>query len=93
MSSTTTKQKLDALLFRDKHGLTATIDYASVSRATLQAWRQAHAQRGVAGLADRSKAPHTRRRNWSVQMIKHIRQLRTTHPNLGCEKVRVMLQP
>ena len=36
--STTTKQKLDVLLFGDKHGLTATIDHASVSRATLYAW-------------------------------------------------------
>ncbi len=63
--STSAQQKRHALVFWENHGLKATMDYANVSRSTLYAWRKTARERGVAGLADRSKAPrHRRCRQW-----------------------------
>ena len=55
--STSAQQKRHALVFWENHGLKATIDHANVSRSTLYAWRKTARERGVAGLADCSKAP------------------------------------
>ncbi len=39
------RQKHEALIFREKHGLNATLDYAGVSHSILYAWRARAARR------------------------------------------------
>jgi transposase InsO family protein len=86
----TAEDRLRVLQFWERHGLDATREAFRVSRRTLFAWR---AQLRTAGgqlhhLAPRSTRPHhLRRRQWPIAVIKHIRQLRLAHGNLGKEKL------
>lgn len=92
--SHTAREKRDALIFWEKHGLNATRDYTGVSRSTLYAWRASLRGSGLSGLIDRSRAPRRRRRRcWSPALIEHIRALRLLYPNLGPGKVRVLMEP
>ena len=92
--ATSAERKYDALIFWDNHGLPATQDAFGVSRSTLYAWRKRHREGGLSGLHDVSKAPKNRRvRRWPVAVVKEIRRLRERHPNVGKEKVHVLLVP
>ena len=92
--TTETQVKLDALLFWDKHGLKATMDAYKVSRSTLYRWRKLYLEKGLKGLIDKSKTPHHRRkRDWALVIIKQIRHLRLSYPNIGSEKLHRLLKP
>lgn len=94
MMSTNAQQELDALGFWNKHGLNATSDAYKVSRSTLYRWRKSHCEGGISGLHDRSRAPRQRRRrSWPPALRVEIRRLRTVFPNLGKDKLHVLLQP
>ncbi|HVC49997.1 MAG TPA: integrase core domain-containing protein [Burkholderiales bacterium] len=81
--------------FWGKHGLDATLDAFKVSRRTLYAWRRAFLSSGsLADLCPRSRAPRQKREpEWDKRLIPEIRRLRIQQPNLGKEKLFVMLQP
>jgi transposase InsO family protein len=84
------EERLKVLRFWERHGLQAAKEAFGVSRRTLFAWRsQLQAGGGQPhALAPRSTRPqHVRRRAWPKEVIEHIRQLRTAHPNLGKEKL------
>ena len=92
--STTAQQKLDALVFWDKHGLEATQDAFRVSRSALFGWRKRYRIGGLSALHDRSRAPrHCRRRKWPRAITREIKRLRMEHPNLGPAKINVLLKP
>jgi transposase InsO family protein len=96
MIAKSAQRRLEILGFWQRHGLTATQEAFGVSRRTLFAWRAQLRQEGgnAAALVPRSTAPKQRRqRQWPAPIVTEIRRLRTAHPNLGKEKLHLLLQP
>jgi transposase InsO family protein len=90
------QQRLTILQFWQRHGLAATCEAFQVSRRTLYGWRaKLDAEGGnVAALVPGSTAPRQRRqRQWPAAVVAEIRRLRTVHPNLGKEKLHLLLVP
>ena len=88
------KKKFEILVFWEKHGLEATLDAFKVKRRTLFLWKkQLREGRGKpAALEERSKIPkHRRIRAWPMAMLEEIKRLRMKHPNLGKEKLQILL--
>jgi len=89
------KRRARILAFWQKHGLVATREAFQVSRSTLFFWQQARnkaAGKNI-GLNPQSKRPKKlRSRSWSPAVILEIKRLREAHPNLGKEKVRILLK-
>ncbi len=88
------KKKFEILVFWEKHGLAATMDAFGVKRRTLFLWkRQLREGRGKAvALEERSKTPVNRRlRVWPLEILEEIKRLRMQHPNLGKEKLHILL--
>ena len=88
------QQRLKILQFWKKHGLAATIDAFEVSRRTLYRWHKQFVDAGgnPAALAAKSCAPKRRRTSKTdPRLIAEIRRLRMTYPNLGKDKLVVML--
>ena len=90
------EQRYRILGFWEKHGLAATLDAFQVSRRTLFNWKARFLAEGgnIAALCQKSKAPTRRRkREWPVAVVAEIRRLRQAHPNLGKEKLAILLAP
>ena len=89
-----TEKRLKILRFWEEHGLKATIAAFEVSRRTLFDWKHRFKTEGARSLAPGSTRPKGRRRaKWPALLVTQIRRLRTLHPNLGCEKLKVLLAP
>ncbi|MBU1090056.1 DDE-type integrase/transposase/recombinase [Patescibacteria group bacterium] len=89
------QRKYSALIFWEKHGWNAALDYAKVSRRTLFLWKsQLRKGNGKPeALNEKSKAPRKRRiRQWPEELKAAIRQIRSDHPNLGKAKIRKILE-
>jgi transposase InsO family protein len=90
------QKRLEILRFFDKHGLQATLDAFRVSRRTLYRWKAAlkAACGNPAALAAKPCVPKKRRTpNTDPRLVNEIRRLRTQHPNLGKEKLHMLLKP
>jgi len=90
------KEKARILAFWEKHGIEATTEAFGTKRRTLFLWksRQKQGNGSLEVLNERSKRPKTvRRREWPTEIVTEIRRLRTEHPNLGKEKVHILLGP
>ena len=90
------KKKFEILVFWEKHGLAATMDAFTVKRRTLFLWkkqlREGHGKANA--LEERSRAPvHRRIRVWPLEVLEEIRRLRGIRPNLGKEKLQILLIP
>lgn len=89
------EERYKILNFWDRFGWQATQEAFGVSHRTLFAWR-AQLRRGQGrphALAPRSTRPkHLRKRLWPAPLIDRIRALRLAHPNLGKEKLHVLLK-
>jgi transposase InsO family protein len=89
------EKRLSILKFFERHGLAATLEAFGVSRRTLYGWKAKLRGEGgnPASLTPTSTAPTRRRsRSWPKAVVDEIRQIRERHPNLGKEKVHVLLQ-
>jgi hypothetical protein len=89
-------RRLQILDFWRRHGLDATREAFKVSRRTLFGWRAKLKAEGgnLAALVPRSTAPKRRRqRQWPPALLEEIRRLRTLYPNLGKEKLHLLLKP
>jgi len=96
MITTKAKHKLKVLGFWKQYGLKAALAAFGVSRRTLFGWRAILAQGNnqPESLNERSKRPKTvRKRLWPKPVTDHIKQLREEHPNLGKDKIKVLLAP
>ena len=98
MIAKTAKERARILAFWEKHGLPATKEAFGVSRATLYVWKRQLAKGG--GMLEalnpgntRPKKTRSRRAEWPLPVIQEITHLRTEHPNLGPDKVAILLQP
>jgi transposase InsO family protein len=90
------QRRLDILRFWQRHGLEATVDAFGVSRRTLYRWKAKLAAEGgnPAALAAQSCAPKRRRQpKTDARLVAEIRRLRTLYPNLGKDKLHVLLAP
>lgn len=90
------KRRAKILSFWEKHGLKTTQDAFEVSRRTLFAWKaqQKTGQGKLEALNEKSKRPKTvRYREWPQKLTDEIRHLRQEHPNLGKDKIHVLLKP
>lgn len=68
------------------------LEAAGTPRSTLFRWRRALRQRGLAGLADRSRRPaRVRRPQWTRRDEAAVWDMRARFPFMGRAKVRVML--
>ena len=89
-----TKHKARVLAFWEKHGIAATIEAFGVKRRTLYLWKstQKKGMGKLESLNEGSRRPKTvRRRSWS-EVTAEIKKIRLTHPNLGKEKIFILLQ-
>ena len=62
--------------WKDGQSITALAENYGVSRKTIYKWIERQANEGSAGLADRSRAPHTSPQSLSQEMIASILQVR-----------------
>ena len=89
------RKKFEILVFREKHGLQATMDAFRISRRTLFLWQKqlkdGHGK--CTALNERSRTPrHRRIRAWPLLVLDEIKRLRMEHPNLGKEKLQILLE-
>ena len=90
------KHKGRVLAFWQKHGMKATMDAFGVKRRTLYWWREQERKGGgkLEALNERSKRPHrVRKREWAGGVMAEIKRLRQEHPNLGPDKIAMLLIP
>ena len=90
------KRRAAILRFWKRYGLDATIEAFSICRRTLYSWkaRQKAGKGRMESLNAASRKPrHSRRRRWPVEIIRQIKTLRAMHPNIGKDKLYVLLQP
>ena len=91
MKHPTTEKRERILSFWRKHGIPATCEAFAVSRRTLFRWQAKQTSTG--SVAPGNTAPKKRRqRLWNSQTLKHIKQLRAQHPNLGKNKLHPLLK-
>jgi len=90
------KHKLKVLIFWQKYGLPATTAAFEIKERTLYVWK-AQLKKGKGRpefLNEKSRRPKiVRQRQWPDWVKDRIRQLRKEHPNLGKEKIYILLQP
>lgn len=94
MVTTKAKHKARVLAFWGTYGLYATIDAFKISRRTLYLWKtqQQAGQGKLESLNEQSKRPKkVRTRAWSGAVIAAIKTQRAVHPNLGPDKIAVLL--
>lgn len=63
-----------------------------VSRKTAYKWLERYQEQGLAGLQDRSRAPHEHPNQVSGAVLETVLEERARHPRWGPKKLRVVLQ-
>lgn len=89
------KERTRILAHWQKFGLASTLHAFPVSRRTLYRWQKAlkDGQGQFEALNKKSCRPKAvRRRQWPREITLEIRRLRTEHPNLGPDKIAVLLK-
>ena len=90
------RRRARILAFFHNHGPEATAEAFGMSLRTLARWQQ-NLRRGngqLEALNPQSRKPHRcRRRSWPDAITAELRRLRTEHPNLGPDKVALLLVP
>lgn len=95
MISATAKHRARVLQFWATHGLAATVEAFQVKRRTLYLWKLKlrEGNGALEALNPQSRRPTTvRKRSWPFPVIQEIKRLRQEHPNLGPDKVAILLQ-
>lgn len=97
MIAKTAKDRARILSFWEKHGLEVTREAFGAKRATLYAWKKKLTEGG--GMLEalnpgstRPKKTRSRRAEWPLPVLAETRRLREEHPNLGPDKVALLLR-
>ena len=89
-------KRLQIIQFFDKYGLEATKEAYRVSRRTIYRYKEIfkRSNNDVLSLNPKSTRPH-KMREWETPktIIERIRSLREEYPNMGKDKLYVLLQP
>lgn len=89
------RMRLAMLDWHREHGgnVSLTARRYGVSRPTVYRWLRRFERRHLSSLEDRSSRPaRRRRRTWTTAEISAVRQLRTTFPRWGKDKLVVLLE-
>ncbi|MFY9462725.1 MAG: integrase core domain-containing protein [Candidatus Sungiibacteriota bacterium] len=89
-------RKAHILVFWEKHGLRATLDAFPVKRATLFLWKKQFIAGGkkAEALNEKKRTPLTKRKRlWPEPIIAEIKRQRSLHPNIGKDKVHIIIAP
>ena len=89
-------KKARILAFWEKHGLKTTIEAFGVKRSTLYLWQKQFNQGGriPKALNDRKRVPKIKRKRlWHPDIIGEVKRLRLAHPNLGKDKIHILIKP
>lgn len=82
------------LRYWEEFGLKATMAAFELSRRTLFDWKRRLKEQGPAGLTPGSTRPKRRRRpKREAMLVAEVKRLRALRPNLGREKLAVLLKP
>ena len=84
------------LAFWEKYGIKTAIEAFGVPRSTLFFWKQKFNLGGKIpeSLNERKRIPKTKRKRlWSPLIVEEIKHLRALHPNLGKDKLRILIRP
>ena len=90
------KYKAKVLVFWGKHGLEACLDAFPVKRSTLFLWKKKLKKGGgrLEALNDQKRTPRTKRKRlWPYEIQQEIKRLRQEHPNLGKDKIHILIKP
>lgn len=88
------QERLKIIEFYDTHGEAETLKYFQVNRKTLHVWKKKLAQSGqkLESLVAHSTRPkHVCRMTTDSRVVQFIREMRETHPHLGKEKIKPLL--
>ena len=89
-------KKARILAFWEKHGIQTTIEAFGIKRSTLYLWKKQFNAGGKIpeALNDKKQVPKTKcKRLWPFLLIEEIKRLRSAHPNLGKDKLHILLAP
>jgi len=90
------KRRAKILAHWEMFGLESTLHAFKISKRTLFRWK-ARRNKGLGrmeALNPSSRKPKkVRTRRWPVEIVREIKSLRYAHPNLGKEKIHVLLKP
>lgn len=87
-------RRVKILSFWERHGISATMEAFNVKRRTLFLWKKRlRAGGNIEILNNHSRAPHRKRKRlWPIQILEEIKRLRELHPNLGKDKLYMLLR-
>lgn len=88
------KHRIKVLVFMEKHGLDATLDAFSHKRSAIFSWKKilADGNGKLESLNEKSTRPKSyRKADWHPDIVKFIEDQRNTHPILGKDKIKPLL--
>ena len=88
--------KYKILIFWEKYGIKATTDAFGVKERTLFYWKALFKKNGKKpeALNEKKTIPKTKRKRvWSYEIQQEIKRLRKEHPNLGKDKLHILINP
>ena len=89
-------KKAKILAFWEQYGIKTTIEAFEVKRSTLYLWKQQFVRGGrkPEALNEQKRIPKTKRKRlWPPLLIEEIKRLRSVHPNLGKDKLHILIRP
>lgn len=90
--SEVSKKRMNIIKFYYEYGEKASKEAFGADRKLISKWKGLLDRHGLRGLMPVSTRPHNLRRSEiPMEIINHIKALRETHPRLGKEKIKVLL--
>lgn len=85
------KVKFVVAASRREKSLTALCQEFGISRPTGLLWRKRYEEKGVAGIAERSRRPRRSPEQTKAELERRVLELRERYPDWGARKLRVLL--
>lgn len=85
------KVKFVVAASRREKSLTALCQEFGISRPTGLLWRKRYEEKGVAGIAERSRRPRRSPEQTKAELERRVLELRGRYPDWGARKLRVLL--
>ena len=76
---------------RKSQSFRSLCDEFGISRPTGYLWLRRYQRQGVAGIAERSRKPHSSPRRTNAALEQRVRQVRLRYPDWGARKLQVVL--
>jgi transposase InsO family protein len=89
-------KKAKILAFWETYELQTTLDAFPIKRSTLFLWKQKfnEGDKIPESLNEKKRSPRTKRKRiWDARLIDEIKYQRDLHPNIGKDKLHILIQP